>query len=129
MNIYNNEWRIRHIRIPCFFSPDGYKRGGITLQYKVDEWGIEYTYSICSPKDNYSRKLGLEHGQCRGDYPAVLQGNFYGHSRSDVEVVILKDLVESLCGVISKDTQGLIYDFIAAYQQRELHKLIYGTNP
>lgn len=35
MNTTNNDWKTRHVRVPCFFTDDGWERGGITLRYKV----------------------------------------------------------------------------------------------
>lgn len=52
-----NEWKIRHIK------SDDYKPKrdvAITILYKEIENGYyEYKFAICSPKDNFSRKVGV----------------------------------------------------------------------
>ena len=121
----NNDWKTRHVRVPCFFTDDGWERGGITLRYKVVGEGIRYRYSICSPKDQYSRKIGVEQANL-GFYDMMV--SIYvdeGYTAFNLEAAILMHLVDEQRDELSKTTLDLIYSFVRNGVNRELKQFFY----
>lgn len=124
MNMTNNDWKTRHVRVPCFFTDDGWERGGITLRYKLEGGALSYKYSICSPQDQYSRKLGIslsELNKVSTLYNVVNEGD----KAFTVEATILMDIVGNSRDTISRETLDLIYSFVRNGINRELKQFFY----
>lgn len=124
MNTTNNDWKTRHVRVPCFFTDDGWERGGITLRYKLEGGALSYKYSICSPQDQYSRKLGIslsELNKVSTLYNVVNEGD----KAFTVEATILMDIVGNSRDTISRETLDLIYSFVRNGINRELKQFFY----
>lgn len=120
----NNDWKTRHVRVPCFFTDDGWERGGITLRYKLIDNELSYKYSICSPQDQYSRKLGIslsELNKVSTLYNVVNEGD----KAFTVEATILMDIVGNSRDTISRETLDLIYSFVRNGINRELKQFFY----
>lgn len=123
----NNDWKTRHVRIPSWSSADGWERGGITLLYKLGEGILSYKYSICNPKDQYSRKIGIaiaEFGKVRG-ISNELDGS---DTSSSIVTNILLDIVVTDRSILSKETLELVHSFIRTRMLRELSKVFYPKN-
>ena len=120
----NNDWKTRHVRVPSFFTDDGWERGGLTLRYKVSEEGIEYKYSICNPKDQYCRKTGIIiANQGVGTLTSVYVDE--GYTAFNLEAAILMHLVDEQRDELSKNTLDLIYSFVRNGFNRELTQFFY----
>ncbi len=124
MNMINTDWKTRHVRVPCFVADDGWKRGGITLQYKQAVGIIIYKYSICSPQDRYSRKLGIslsELNKVNTLYTVVNESD----KAFTVEAAILMDIVDNSRDTISRETLDLIHWFVRKGTNREIKQIFY----
>jgi len=120
----NADWKTRHVRVPCFVADDGWERGGLTLRYKLADGELSYRYSICSPQDQYSRKLGVSLA-CTS--PTLTLSNVVNDSdkASDIEIAILMDIVDNSRDTLSKTTLNLIYSFVRNGVNRELKQFFY----
>lgn len=124
MNMINNDWKTRHVRVPSFFTDDGWERGGLTLRYKLEGNELIYKYSICSPQDQYSRKLGISLSEL--NKVSTLHNVVNDSDKaSNVEVAILMDIVENHRQLLSKNTLDLIYSFVRNSVNRELKQFFY----
>lgn len=125
MNMIKTDWKTRHVRVPCFIADDGWERGGITLRYRVIEEGIQYMYSICNPKDQYSRKVGIELADT--GFSNMLGIYVDGRETAfNLEAAILMHIVEEQRGeLLSKTTLDLIYSFVRNGIDRELKQFFY----
>lgn len=120
----NNDWKTRHVRVPCFIADDGWERGGITLRYKLEGGALSYKYSICSPQDQYSRKLGVSVAEFS---EVATLSNVVNDSdkASDIEIAILMDIVDNTRDKLSRGTLDLIYSFVRNGINRELKQFFY----
>jgi len=121
----NNDWKTRHVRVPCFFTDDGWERGGLTLRYKLVGNELSYKYSICSPQDQYSRELGVNVAAF-GDVFTVRNYLINDTDKAFViESAILMDIVDNTRDKLSKSTLDLIYSFVRNGVNRELKQFFY----
>jgi hypothetical protein len=120
----NNDWKTRHVRVPCFFTDDGWERGGLTLRYKLVGGELSYKYSICSPQDQYSRELGISVAEF-GEVSIISNMVNDSDKASDIEIAILMDIVDNTRDTLSKSTLNLIYAFVRNGTNRELTQFFY----
>jgi hypothetical protein len=120
----NNDWKTRHVRVPCFFNDDGWERGGLTLRYRINSVGVEYKYSICNPKDQYSRKLGILWAETTD---SRLLRMFIDNDETSFqrESAILHDIVSKDRENLSGSTLGLIHDFVRRGCLKEVSDFFY----
>lgn len=111
-------WNIRHIRLIDPFNFDGqkYERGGVTLLWTYDHNSdILYKFSICNPKDQYSRETGIE----IANESVLRMVEFL--TAGDAVVDILKDVVRN--NELSKEIEYLLFNFMLDNQTKQLKKL------
>lgn len=119
MNQTDTNWMTRHVRVPCFFADDGWERGGLTLRYKIVDNGLLYRYSVCNPKDQYCRKLGVETADSHPT--ATLEVRWLEDcSRFSIEMMILVDIVECNKEFITRNTLDTILAFVRRGLNQEL---------
>lgn len=112
-------WKIKYIRDPWFLGQSGDSE--ITIIYR--EWFslsghrecVDYSYSVCSEKDNFSKDVGVEIA--------------YNKSSYDLSVAINKDPVHAILeDIISKDVKrslkGDIKQYLINQRTKELDKII-----
>ena len=97
------EWKIRHIK------PDDYKSGrdvAITVLYKeLGDGYYEYKFAICSHKDMFSRKKGVE--------VALKKESDKLYNEGSVPLIGLVLMHMSISNKFSKDTRSLILSKMA----------------
>lgn len=120
----NDDWKTRHVRVPCFHTDDGWERGGLTLRYKLEGSTLSYKYSICSPQDQYSRKVGVGFAE-RGEVHTLDRVVNGSDKTFNVEIAILMDIVGNSRDTLSKGTLDLIFYFIRSGVNRGLKEFFY----